>query len=102
MTLDLILPWFPIILAVGVGSRLLNQVRGMGFGLLGAVFWLALVLATNDPSALAEGWPLVSFSGVRIQPHKHNPSWRKPPHQPSSRSSLRTSRPSFRIPPRSG
>ncbi|HUU85760.1 MAG TPA: diguanylate cyclase [Phycisphaerae bacterium] len=61
MTLDLILPWFPIILAVGVGSRLLNQVRGTGFGLLGAVFWLALVLATNDSSALTENWPLVSL-----------------------------------------
>ena len=61
MTLDVILPWFPIILAVGVGSRLLDQVRGTGFGLLGAVFWLAVVLAGKGPEAFTQGWLLASL-----------------------------------------
>lgn len=62
MTLDLILPWFPIILAVGVGSRLLNQARGTGVGLLGAVFWLAVVVTGKGAEVLADGWLLASLS----------------------------------------
>ncbi len=41
MNMTLILPWFPIVLAVGVGSRLLDRARGTGFGVLGTVLWLA-------------------------------------------------------------
>ena len=46
MNLTLLLPWFPIILAVGVGGRLLDRARGAGLGLLSALFWILLVQST--------------------------------------------------------
>lgn len=55
MTLTLLLPWFPIILGVGVGGNLLGRKRGFGLGILAAVFWVVLVQAActiavwNDP-----------------------------------------------------
>ncbi len=42
MNLTLLLPWFPIILAVGVGGRLLDRARGAGLGLLSTLFWILL------------------------------------------------------------
>jgi len=47
----LLLPWFPIILGVGVGGRLLGRGRGIGLGVICAVFWLLLVLA-SAPNAV--------------------------------------------------
>jgi len=61
VTLDLILPWFPIVLAVGVGARLLDRTRGVGFGILGAVFWLAVVLGGEGVGQLANVWVLTSL-----------------------------------------
>jgi diguanylate cyclase (GGDEF)-like protein len=42
---NLLLPWFPVLLSVGVGARLLGKARGLGLGILGAVYWLLLVHA---------------------------------------------------------
>ena len=42
----LLLPWFPIILGVGVGGRLLGRSRGIGLGMICAVFWVLLVQAS--------------------------------------------------------
>ncbi len=42
----LLLPWFPIILGVGVGGRLLGRSRGIGLGIICAVFWVLLVQAS--------------------------------------------------------
>ncbi len=45
MTLTLLLPWFPILLAVGLGGRLLGRGRGFALGLVCAMFWVVLVQA---------------------------------------------------------
>ncbi len=42
----LLLPWFPIILGVGVGGRLLGRSRGILLGIICAVFWVLLVQAS--------------------------------------------------------
>lgn len=47
MSLALVLPWFPIVLAVGVGARLLDRKRGTGLGILASLFWVLLVLSGN-------------------------------------------------------
>ncbi|MBI4717847.1 MAG: diguanylate cyclase [Planctomycetes bacterium] len=46
MNLALFLPWFPVVLAVGVGGRLLGRGRGFALGVLCALFWVVLVHAT--------------------------------------------------------
>jgi diguanylate cyclase (GGDEF)-like protein len=46
MTLTLLLPWFPILLAVGLGGRLLGRGRGFALGLVCAMFWVVLVQAS--------------------------------------------------------
>ncbi|MCP4249592.1 MAG: diguanylate cyclase [bacterium] len=61
MTLTLILPWFPIVLAVGVGSRLLDRARGIGFGVLGALFWVVLVQSVTGPGVYTEAWSVLSL-----------------------------------------
>ena len=61
MSMILILPWLPIVLAVGVGSRLLDRVRGLTLGSLGALFWVVLIQASVDPSMLMRGWLIVSL-----------------------------------------
>lgn len=48
MQLTFFLPWFPILLAVGVGGRLLGKQRGYAFGLLCAMFWIILVQAQGN------------------------------------------------------
>lgn len=42
MVTTLLLPWFPIILAVGVGARLLGAGRGLAWSVLCSLFWVAL------------------------------------------------------------
>lgn len=54
MIVTLLLPWFPIVLAVGVGGRLLDRSRGTGFGILGAMFWVVLTLAATGPVVFAQ------------------------------------------------
>ena len=45
MDVTLLLPWFPVILGVGLGGRLLDRQRGLALGVLGALFWVAVVQA---------------------------------------------------------
>jgi GGDEF domain-containing protein len=61
MTLTYILPWFPVVLAVGVGAHLLNAARGLGLGILGAVFWVILVLAGIAPESWSEPLSVTSL-----------------------------------------
>lgn len=61
MNLTLFLPWFPIILAVGVGGRLLGRARGFAMGILCAMFWVALVQASAGGRLWQEPWTLASL-----------------------------------------
>jgi len=45
MTTKMLLPWFPIVLAVGVGGHLLNRSRATLFAGCCALFWVALTQA---------------------------------------------------------
>ncbi len=56
MILTLLLPWFPIILGVGVGGRLLGRTRGYGLGLLCALFWMVLVGASAGTGVWGDPW----------------------------------------------
>jgi len=55
VTTTLLLPWLPIVLAVGVGSRLLDRVRGGVVGLIGALFWVLLVQSTLGAGMFFQG-----------------------------------------------
>ncbi len=61
MNLTLLLPWFPIILAVGVGGRLLDRARGAGLGIVCAVFWIILVQALTGGNAYTEPIRIISI-----------------------------------------
>ncbi|MHC4064008.1 MAG: GGDEF domain-containing protein [Planctomycetota bacterium] len=61
MNLTLILPWFPIVLAVGVGSHLLDRARGLGFGVLGALLWVVVVQAASGTAVYTQFWHVVSL-----------------------------------------
>lgn len=56
MTLTLLMPWFPIILAVGVGGRLLGRHRGYALGMVSALFWIVLVQATAGVGVWRNPW----------------------------------------------
>lgn len=56
MLTTLILPWLPIILAVGVGGRLLGRSRGLAMGVLCSLFWVVLVRASVSPVLLQSLW----------------------------------------------
>lgn len=45
VVLTLLLPWFPILLSVGIGGRLLGRTRGLFLGIVAAMFWIVLVQA---------------------------------------------------------
>ncbi|MFQ5592053.1 MAG: GGDEF domain-containing protein [Phycisphaerae bacterium] len=65
MTLTFILPWFPIILGVGVGGRLLSRTHGYALGILAASFWLLLVHASDASAIWSDPWSTLSaLSGV--------------------------------------
>lgn len=65
MNTSLWLPWFPVLLATGVGSRLLGSRGGLGLGLLCAVFWTAVVHATVGPGVWRDPWDaLTMISGA--------------------------------------
>ncbi|HNQ23615.1 MAG TPA: GGDEF domain-containing protein [Phycisphaerae bacterium] len=49
MDIALLLPWFPVLLGVGVGGRLLGKTRGLGLGVLGALLWLAVIHLPTGP-----------------------------------------------------
>ena len=61
MSLTLLLLWFPIILGVGVGGRLLGRTRGFGLGLVCAAFWVLLVQASPEPRLEHPAWTLISL-----------------------------------------
>ena len=61
MNLTLLLPWFPIILGVGVGGRLLGRTRGFGLGILCALFWIMLVQATAGTGIWAQPGTVVAL-----------------------------------------
>ncbi len=56
MTMSQLLPWFPIILAVGVGGRLLGRTRGLFMGILCAMFWVMLVQAATGTEVWQDPW----------------------------------------------
>jgi GGDEF domain-containing protein len=56
MNQALLLPWFPILLGVGVGGRLLGQARGFGLGVLAALFWIVLVQAQAGTGIWRDPW----------------------------------------------
>jgi len=59
MNHNLLLPWFPIVLATGVGARLLGSRRGIGLGFLCALFWIAVVQASEGPGVWSDAWNAV-------------------------------------------
>lgn len=61
MTLTLILPWFPILLGVGVGGRLLGRTRGLCLGILSALFWVVLVQTSAGPAIWREPWTVATI-----------------------------------------
>ena len=61
MVTTLLLSWFPIILAVAVGARLLGRARGLGWAALCALFWVALVSAIKSSTLLMEPGALVAL-----------------------------------------
>lgn len=61
MILTLLLPWFPIILGVGVGGRLLGRARGYGLGLLCALFWIVLVQASSAAGIWQDPWTVATI-----------------------------------------
>jgi len=61
MTTTLLLPWFPIVLAVGVGGHLLGRRRGLGLGFCCALFWVVLVQASVGTAMWSHGWLVVSL-----------------------------------------
>lgn len=61
MSLSLLLPWFPILLGVGAGGRLLGRTRGLGLGVLGAIFWILVVQASIGPTVWRDGWAIATI-----------------------------------------
>ncbi len=61
MTLTLLLPWFPIILATAVGGRLVGHPRGLGLGILCALFWTVLVQASMGTELWDSGWTVATM-----------------------------------------
>ncbi|MCH8251054.1 MAG: diguanylate cyclase [Planctomycetes bacterium] len=61
MNLTLLLPWFPIILAVGVAGRLLGKTRGIGIGIACALFWIVLAQAGSNHAVWTDPWIVVSL-----------------------------------------
>ncbi len=61
MTLTLLLPWFPIMLAVGVVGRLLGRGRGFAIGLVCALFWIVLVQASAGIGLWRQPWAVVTI-----------------------------------------
>jgi len=62
MTIAQLLPWFPILLGVGVGGRLLGRARGAVLGGVGALFWIVLIQASSGTHIWTEGWALSAIS----------------------------------------
>jgi diguanylate cyclase (GGDEF)-like protein len=61
MNLTLFLPWFPILLGVGVGGRLLGRGRGLALGVLCAFFWIVLTQASAGITVWKHPWPVATI-----------------------------------------
>lgn len=61
MNLTLFLPWFPILLGVGVGGRLLGRGRGLALGVLCAFFWIVLTQASAGITVWQHPWPVATI-----------------------------------------
>ncbi len=61
MALTLILPWFPILLAVGVGGRLLGRTRGTFLGVVCAMFWVVLSQTSAGPRIWSDPWTVMAI-----------------------------------------
>lgn len=61
MIMTLILPWFPIILAVGVAGRLLGRPRATFLGITCALFWIALTQASLGLAMWQDGWTVMTL-----------------------------------------
>lgn len=65
MTLALLLPWFPIVLAVGVAGRILGRTRGLALGILCALFWILIVQVCSADEIWRSPWHILSlFAGA--------------------------------------
>jgi diguanylate cyclase (GGDEF)-like protein len=56
VTLTLLLTWFPIILTVGLGGKMLGRTRGYCLGALAALFWIALSQASLGAVIWQSAW----------------------------------------------
>lgn len=61
MDLILVLPWFPIIIAVGVSGGLLGRTRGMAVGFCCALFWIVLVQSFAGTMIWSDLWTAVAL-----------------------------------------
>lgn len=61
MTLTLLLPWFPIVLAVGIGGHLLGRARGLGLGIACALFWVVLAQSAGAATLWSDPWNVLSL-----------------------------------------
>lgn len=61
MTLTLLLPWFPIVLAVGIGGHLLGRERGWGLGVVSALFWVVLTQSLTSTAVWTDAWSVFSL-----------------------------------------
>jgi len=61
VTLTLLLPWFPILLGVGVGARLLGRARGLFLGVICALFWIVLVQASAGAGIWSDFWTVAGI-----------------------------------------
>ncbi len=61
MNLTLFLPWFPILLGVGVGGRLLGRTRGLALGILCGFFWIVLTQASAGMGIWQQPWPVATI-----------------------------------------
>lgn len=61
MELILLLPWFPIIIAVAVAGGLLGRTRGLAIGFCCALFWIVVVQATAGIVVWSHGWIAIAL-----------------------------------------
>ncbi|MGB2987440.1 MAG: GGDEF domain-containing protein [Phycisphaerae bacterium] len=61
MVVTALLPWFPILLGVGVGGRLLGRTRGLALGALCALFWVVLVQTSAGAAIWGDPWSVATI-----------------------------------------
>lgn len=58
----LLFTWFPLLLGVGIGARLIGQARGFGLGALAALFWIVLVQAEGGVGLWRDPWQVSALA----------------------------------------